>query len=248
MLDINLSTILLQMANFFILVFILYRFLFKPLQKTLMKREQETLRKMAEAEIAQAQAEEKQREFEEKSNNIKAEIAARKNEARIVIERTRQQMLHEVETEVERLKVQTEEILSQLRTEAVKEHQDQISNIAADYIEKGFESLMTPELRQQYLTRFLYQLRGEDLARYLTDVKPDETSYVRLILTDEPKESFLKSLRSLLDEKLDVKYDLSYEVDPGIIAGGIVRFENELVDGSLKGQIEKLQERYQEAA
>jgi F-type H+-transporting ATPase subunit b len=248
MLDINLSTILLQMANFFILVFILYRFLFKPLQKTLIKREQETLRKMTEAELAQEQAEKKQQEFEEKTNNIKAEIAARKNEARIVIERTRQQMLHEVEDEVERLKQQTEENLARLRTEAVKEHQDQIGHMAADYIEKGFEALMTPELRQRYLTSFLDQLRDEELSKYFTDVRTDETSYVRLVLGEEPEKSFLVSLRNLLDEKLTVNYDLSYEVDPGIIAGGILRFENELIDGSLKGQIAQLQERYQEAA
>ncbi len=37
MLNINLSTILLQMANFFILVFILYRFLFTPLKKAMQK-------------------------------------------------------------------------------------------------------------------------------------------------------------------------------------------------------------------
>ncbi len=247
MLDINLSTILLQMANFFILVFILYRFLFKPLQKTLYQREQDTLRKMAEAEMAQAEAVEKQREFEEKSKNIKSEIAARKNEARIVIERTRQQMLHEVESEVDRLKVQTEETLAQLRAEALKAHQEEIGTVATNYIEKGFSELMTPELRRQYRERFLQELRQEDLAKYFIGVKSDEISYIRLIMAEEPEDSFIMALRSLLNEKIDVKYDLSYDVNPGYIAGGVIRFENELIDGSLKGQIYKIQKRYQEA-
>jgi F0F1-type ATP synthase membrane subunit b/b' len=40
MLELNISTILLQMANFFVLAFILYRFLLKPLQNVLQKREE----------------------------------------------------------------------------------------------------------------------------------------------------------------------------------------------------------------
>ena len=52
MLDINISTILLQMVNFFILAFLLYRFLFKPLQNVLRKREDETNRAMDEAKVA----------------------------------------------------------------------------------------------------------------------------------------------------------------------------------------------------
>jgi len=50
-----------------------------------------------------------------------------------------------------------------------------------------------------------------------------------------------------LDNKLSSKINLSYEVDPSLIAGGILRFENKLIDGSLAGQINLLKQRYQEA-
>ena len=50
MLNINLSTLLLQVANFLIMAFILTRFLFKPLKEMLDKRATQATKSMDEAE------------------------------------------------------------------------------------------------------------------------------------------------------------------------------------------------------
>jgi len=143
MLELNISTILLQMANFFILVFILYRFLFKPVQNVLKKREKEITRSMDEAKIAQEAAEETKKRFEEKTNNFEAEVTARTNEARIVIERTRKQMLQEVQTKVEHLKAQTEESLSQMQTKAVQHHKEKLGDLASSFAKGMMNDIMT---------------------------------------------------------------------------------------------------------
>jgi len=247
MLDLNISTILLQMANFFILVFILYRFLFKPLQKTLKKREIETTRAIDEAQIAKKEAEETRQEFEEKSNNIDTEIVARKNEARIVIEQTRQQMLHEVQTEIDRLVAQAEETLSHLNSEAIQQHKDEIGNIASDFIKGIMSDLMTPQIQKLYQDEFLNQLSQIDLSKYMKGATPGEVSFIKVIMANPPTSSYQDHLASILNEDLSQEFNLTYEVDPSLIAGGVLRFENELIDGSLQGQIIQLQKQYQEA-
>ncbi len=246
MLDLNISTILLQMANFFILVFILYRFLFGPLQSMLKKRAIETTRAMDEAKQAQQAAEESRREYEEKTNNLDAEIAARKNEARIVIEQTRGQMLRDVQKQIEHLQSQTEETLSRLQSEAIQHHKEKLGEVSSNFVRGIMTDLMSPQLQKSLQDKFLDQMKEMELGKFVEGTSPGETPYIKVITANSTTESYQEYVSSTLEKKLPIPFNLTFEVDSGLIAGGILKFENELIDGSLQGQIEQLQKKYQE--
>ena len=246
MLDLNLSTILLQMANFFILAFILYRFLFKPLQNVLKKREVETVQKMEQAELTRQEAEEMRQRYQEKSNNIDAEIAARKNEARIVIEQTRQQMLREVQSQVEEIKAQAEETLTQMEKDSLQQHKQRLGNIASEFATGILSDVMHPDLQKRYQEEFLQKIQRMDLTEFLEETPPNETAFIRVIFSSPPSSQFMDQIENAIKGKLSREVQLSFETDPGLIAGGILRFENKLIDGSLQGQVKHLQKRYQE--
>jgi len=248
MLNLNFSTILLQMANFFILAFILYRFLFTPLKNVLKKREVETNRAMDEAQIAKQEAEAMRQQYIEKTDNIDAEIAARKNEARIVIERTRQQMLEEVQSRVERVEAQAQEKLAQLRAEAVQQHQKELGNLAANFSRGILSDVVTPTLQEIFQEEFLEHISELDLSSYIDTDKPSDVSFVRVIMANPTTPDYQSRLETIVKEDLSQEVNLSYEIDPSLIAGGILRFEDELIDGSLQGQIDNLQKQYQEMA
>ncbi|MDY6846332.1 MAG: F0F1 ATP synthase subunit delta [Chloroflexota bacterium] len=247
MLELNVSTILLQMANFIVMVFILYRFLFKPLQNVLKERENGILRAMDEAQQARIEAEETRQIYEEKSNNIDVEIAARKNEARIVIERTRQQMLRDVQSQVEQIKAQTEESLTKLQKEAIHQHKETIGELASKFSKGILSDLMSNQLRKNFEQEFLDQISNLDLSAYIEGTRTEETNFIKVIMASKPAEAFEKKLTDILDKKISRKIKLSYEIDPSLVAGGILRFENKLIDGSLMGQIKLLKNKYQEA-
>lgn len=246
MLNINLSTILLQMANFFILAFILYRFLFKPLQNMMKKRELEITRTMDEEETARIEAEKSRQEYEEKVQNINAEIAARRNEARIVIEQTRQQMLREVKDQVNHVKAQTEETLARLRADALLGHKKEIGDLVSEFARKLMADLLTPNLQDVYQSEFVNKVIAMDLSTYVEHVNPNEKAFVKAIMASPLSEEKQDQLSEILHSQITRKFDLTFEVDPNLIAGGILRFENKLIDGSLGGQINKLQRDYQE--
>jgi len=248
MLEINISTILLQMANFFILVFILYRFLFKPLQNVLQRRENETLQAVDAAYQAKQDAEALRKRYEEKSNNIDSEIAARRNEARMVIEQTRQQMLRKVQTEVDQLKAQTEETLSKLQNEGIQNHKQKLGNLASEFTRGILMDVMTPEIQTTFQNEFLNRLKEIDLSTYLEDIPRGEKVFAQVVMAVLPDQAYQKQLSSVLQKDPTREVHLTYEVDPRLIAGGVLRFENELIDGSLQGQIDHFQKRYQEIA
>lgn len=246
MLEINISTILLEMANFLILAFILYRFLFTPLQKTLKKRADETTRSWGEANKVKAQAEETIQQYEEKTNNIDAEIAARRNEARIIIERTRQQMLHEVQSEVEKLQAQTKETLARMRAETLDHHRNEIGSLASEFVTNMMQDLVTPQLQKVYRDEFLHQISDTDLSAFIQKMPKEEKIFAKVIMTAPPTAAYQENLETILKQKLPQNLDLSYDVNPDLIAGGIIQFETELVDGSLRGKIDQLREHYLE--
>lgn len=247
MLELNVSTILLQMANFIVMAFILYRFLFKPLQNVLKERESGILSAMDEAQQARKEAEETRQIYEEKSNNIDAEIAARKNEARIVIERTRQQMLRDVQTQIEQVEAQTEETLTKLQEEAIRQHKERIGELASQFSKGILSDVMSKQIQEEFEAEFLNRITNLDISSYLEGSSLDETNFIKVIMAIRPGSDFEQELRQILDKKLSRKINLSYELDTSLIAGGILRFENKLIDGSLAGQINLLKQKYQEA-
>jgi F-type H+-transporting ATPase subunit b len=236
------------MANFFILVFILNRFLFRPLQNAMKKRAEKITGAMDDAEKAKKEALAAKQEYEEKTNNIDAEIAARKNEARIVIEQTRQQMLSEVQAQADRIKHQTEETLASLRAEAVQQHKEEIANLVAQFASQMMTDLMDPKLLKLYQEEFLEKIQSINLSKFVENAQPNEELYIKTIMANEPDKSFQDRLLAYLKDQIDNRFNLSFEVDEKLIAGGVLRFENELIDGSLSGQINQLKQQYQENA
>jgi F-type H+-transporting ATPase subunit b len=236
------------MANFFILVFILYRFLFNPLNKAMQKRAEQVTGAMDEAAKAKQEAEKARQEYEQKSDNIDADIAARKNEARIVIEQTRQQMLSEVQEKVDNLRHQAEESMDSLRAEAIQQHKKEIADLVAQFAREMMTDLMTPQLQKLYQEEFLEKIEGINLSKFVEGASPNELQYIKAIMATSPDKNFQDRLEAIMKKQIAIPFDLTSEIDDKLIAGGVLRFENELIDGSLGGQINKLKKQYQENA
>ncbi len=244
MLEINLSTLLLQIANFLILAYILTRFLFQPLKKMLDKRASQVTKAMDEAAKATREAEDLRLEYEEKRENIDAEIVALKNEARIVIDETRQQMLQEAYQEIDAMRARAREEIEQQRADALRLHRSEIGGLVATLTRRVMEDALNPQLHQAYLDAFLYQLRSVQLdGRISTD--GEEAVSAELItatpLAQENKVRIVTTLETVVSQPID----LACRVDAGLIAGAMVRLGDMLIDGSLQGQLQQLRNRYE---
>jgi F0F1-type ATP synthase delta subunit len=165
-----------------------------------------------------------------------------------VIERPRQQMLRDVQTQIEQVESQTEETLTKLQEEAIRQHKERIGDLASQFSKGILSDVMSEQIQEEFEAEFLNQINTLDLSSYLEGTSLGETNFVKVIMAEEPGLEFEKKLGEILDNKLSSKINLSYEVDPSLIAGGILRFENKLIDGSLAGQINLLKQKYKETA
>ncbi|MDY6875364.1 MAG: F0F1 ATP synthase subunit delta [Chloroflexota bacterium] len=244
MLEINLSTLLLQIANFLILAFILTRFLFKPLREMLNKRANQVTKAMEKAEKATRGAEELRLEYEKKHENINAEFAALKNEARIVIDETRQQMLQEAYQEIEAMRTHAQEEIEQQRADALLLHRSRIGALVATLTQRMIVDILNPQLHQAYLDTFFDQLHSLQLEERISNTDKDAVS-VEIItaipLVEENKARIATTLETVASQPID----LACRVDGGLIAGAMVRLGDMLIDGSLQGQLQQLRSQYE---
>ena len=245
MLEINLSTLLLQVANFLIMAYILTRFLFKPLKEMLDKRAGKATKALDEAEKAIHDAEALRLEYEKKRQNIDAEFAALKNEARIVIDQTRQQMLQEAYEEIEAMRARAQEEIEQQRAEALRLHRSKIGELVSTLIQRMMQDMLNPEIHRAYLDAFLDQLRSVQLNGHIANNGAQAVS-AELITTTPLAQEQEKRITATLETAVSQPVDLTCRVDPGLIAGAMIRLGDILIDGSLQGQIQQLRMRYEE--
>lgn len=245
LLGIDLGTLLLQVANFLIMAFILTRFLFRPLKEMLDRRAKEATRTMDEAEEARREAETLRQEYEEKHENIDAQFAALKNEARIVIDQTRQQMLKEAHAEIEVMRVRAEDDIEQQRAEALRLHRVKIGELVATLIERMMNDILTPEIHGAYLDAFVEQLRAVQLNGHIA--KDSEEAVSAELITAAPLvDEDRTRIAATLEMGVSYPVDLTCRTDPGLIAGAMIRLGDTLIDGSLQGQIQQLRRSYEE--
>jgi F-type H+-transporting ATPase subunit b len=244
MLNINLSTLLLQVANFLIMAFILTRFLFNPLKEMLDKRAIQATKAMDEAEEVTHEAEKLRLEYEKKHENIDAEFAALKNEARIVIDQTRRQMVQEAYEEIEAMRVRAQEEIEQQRAEALRLHRSKIGELVTALIQRMMEDILTPPLHQAYLDAFLDQLRSVQLNGRIP-TNSEETVSAELITATPLVQENETRVAAMLGAAVSQPVDLTCRVDPDMIAGAMVRLGDMLIDGSLQGQLQQLRSRYE---
>jgi len=244
MLDINLSTLLLQVANFLIMVYILTRFLFSPLKEMLDRRASQVTQAVDEAQEAVREAEKLRLEYERKHGNIDAEVVALKNEARVVIDETRQQMIQETHQEIEAMRARAREEIERQRVDALRLHRNQIGELVTALTGRMMKDILNPQLHQAYLDAFMDQLRLVQFeGRLSTD--DEEAVAAELItavsLAQEDKVRITTTLETVVSHTLD----LVYRVDAGLLAGAMVRLGDTLIDGSLQGQLQQLRSQYE---
>jgi hypothetical protein len=135
-----------------------------------------------------------------------------------------------------------------LRADALKSHRDEIGEQASQFAHGILNDLMSPQLRDAYQVAFLEQIEKTDLSTHVGISELGKAEFIDVILPKAPSPKYQKELTKLLQQKIDQTFKLNVDVNPDLIAGGILRFEDILIDGSLQGQIDQFQKKYQHAA
>lgn len=127
MVDLTLGTILAQMLNFFILVWILARFAYKPLVSMMQERKERIAKDLADAQAARNEAEQFKADYA-------AQIANARQEAQQIVEKAVQQAEATTREQLAAVREQIEREKERARQDIVNERDRAMNNLRNEVI------------------------------------------------------------------------------------------------------------------
>ena len=127
MVDLTLGTILAQMLNFFILVWILARFAYKPLVSMMQERKERIAKDLADAQAARNEAEQFKADYA-------AQIANARQEAQQIVEKAVQQAVATTREQLAAAREQIEREKERARQDIVNERDRAMNNLRNEVI------------------------------------------------------------------------------------------------------------------
>lgn len=229
-------TFLIQGANFLVLMFVLWRLLWKPLRARMEERRtriEEQLRQVEEegerVKALTAQAESKLKDAEEAGRQSvrRAEIAA---------EKRRQELLDEAHRAA---RAERDRVLTQVALEQKKQEQDFLRSLAPE-VSKLMRRLLTElgddaQLHERSCARFAEKLTELDEEERTQIVEAAEAGDIELLLAREEMPSELRSALSKLLPTLPE----TVRTDRSLIGGACLRIGEIVMDGSVSSQVER---------
>lgn len=211
-------TVLAQIANFLILMWLLKRFLYKPVLDAIDAREKRIADLLKEAEINQQQVEQQQSELVEKNAAFSSERDELFEQAKADIELTKQHLL---DTAIHDVTEQRSQWLASLQKEQynfghdISQHtQQEVLHI----VRKALRDLSEVELETQMTQVFIKQL--EQLTPQQRPQFTENTSSELVIRSAMPLSEGNKSvLQQVISRVFSVRSALHFEVDSTLICG-----------------------------
>lgn len=235
------ATFALQTINFAILVWLLHRFLYKPVLRLLDARRAEIDKQYAEARAAEANAKTELAAIKAERDGIAGERAAALQQAAARAEEQAVTRRAAAERDAAAILADARKTLAQERTLALAETRRAALDLGADIAARLLAEIPMKlradawiERIEQYLMA-LPQAETDALARQLAD-GVSLTVVTASTLSAETADVWRSRLRRHLGDSIAI----DYEVDPGLIAGAELRFPNAVLRFSWRSALDAM--------
>jgi len=234
-LGIDFKLLFAQIVNFLALLWLLQKFLYKPLIRNLEERTKKA-RKIEEKE------KEIQRNKEELKKREREVLQKAKEKTRQILEETQEISKKEKERILRRAEEEVKEILREAKEKAeievkrIKEKEKtEILDKAKEIAKKSLSLSFTKELHRKYLKEVIEELKGLNFEK----IRKQEIISVVVVSAFPLKKEEEKEISDFLFSRLK-NPSFQEKVEPNLIAGIKIFLNGFLIDGSLENKIEKI--------
>jgi len=223
-------TFALQAANFLILIWLLQRFLFKPVKAIVARRKEEIDHALTEASAEKQSAERLKQELEASKSAISAERQKMLDDARAMLSAERQRIIEEARREAEKVHDQALKHLEEERTGAGDKLYQRSVELATNLAERMLREIAVGSIEQPFLGRvidYLDRMPPEERARLL----PRNGASNLMVTTAHPLDAHAQSdWREQIGQRLGASLGVTFDTDPTLIAGTVLTFPHAILN------------------
>lgn len=214
-------TIIAQVLNFLILVWLLRRFLYKPILKAIDAREKKIEAELSDASAREAEAKKEQAEFKRKNKEFDQQRSALLDKTKEEVNAERQRLLEEVRKETSDLRLKQQEALKKdkqdLNQEIRRRAQQEVFYIA----QKALTDLAGASLEERIVEVFVQKLRelkGEEKKQFASALSASPGSVSVRTAFDLPQAD-RDLIKKTVKETLGIDIQARFETVPDLIGG-----------------------------
>lgn len=237
-------TVIAQIINFLILLFLLRRFLYGPIINAMHAREERVVSRLEDARRQQEAAEQEAADYRQKQRELEQQREARLQEAEESAHQRRQELMEEARAETDRLRANWHAALEQSKESFLRDLRQRTGEQVTAIARRVLHDLAAADLEQQIIQVFLQRLRNLDQETQET-IAPaldngEQTVLIRSAfnLSKDQHRQIEHAVREQFDE--DVAF--SFETAPELIAGITLNVGSHELAWNLQSYLETLQE------
>lgn len=214
-------TVAAQVVNFLVLVWLLRRFLYKPILNAIDAREKRIAMQQANADDKMVEARKEREEFQQKNEELEQQRDELMDKAKAEAQDERRRLLDEARKAAEELYAKRQEVLKSEAENLNRELSRRIRHEVFAIARKTLRDLAGASLEErlsEVLTRRLRDLDGKEkeaLAAALQSAS--EPARVRSAFELQPEQR--KSIQSALNETFSLEVPVHFETEPELVSG-----------------------------
>lgn len=216
-------TFVAQIINFLILIWLLHRFLYKPVIKAMDEREQRIASELEEARLKKVEAEQIEHDFRQKVKNIEAQKEQLLEEAKKEAIEKRSELMGEIREEVTSIKKHWEEAVESEKEAFLAQLKQETGNRLVSLINNILIDLTDRNLQEQAINIFFDRLRTMDpgnrarMQEALTQLKTQQAEvYSSFELNGQQKHQLADLMRTISEADLNFEFKEKEGLGPGL--------------------------------
>lgn len=224
-------TLAIQAVNFLVLVWLLKRFLYKPVQDVIEKRKEESLAASAEADRAKAAAIAKEEHYQKALSEIEQERKAVLEKARAEIESERNKVLEDANSSAAKIINDAKKAVEQEKSAArdgLKTETTELAVQLAKTMLGGLAKSVPNDVMLDVLEAELSNLPANEKRRLDKEIEADG-AHVEIITPRDLTSREQKTWKSRIEKILDHPIEAKFASDPDIISGSVLRLPHTVI-------------------
>ena len=236
-------TVIAQVVNFLILVWLLKRFLYKPILEAVDAREKKVADELANADAKEAAAQKEKEEFRRKNEEFDQQRAVLLSKAKDEANAESQRLLEEARKEASDLRAKQQEALRNDKQNQNKEISHRAQQEVFAISRKALKDLAGMSLEECTIDVFaqrLHELEGNEKEQLATALSASQGPVVIRTAYDLPQGQ-RDLIKKAIKETLEIEIQAKFETAPDLISGIELTTNGEKVGWSIADYLTSLE-------
>jgi len=243
--QVDLFTVIAQIVNFLILVWLLKRFLYGRIVRAMDEREERIAGEIEDAERARHEAEGRAEDYEQKQERLETEREGILSRTREEAEERKREMLDDARSEVEERRARWRESLEDERDAFLSGLRERVSGEVFAIAKRAVAEIADEDIEAGAAAAFARRLgrAGEDERRRFRDAARDTEGRVTVESANELAVEARDTVRRAIEDLVEENVELTFRVERSHALGVVAKAEGYRIGWTAADYVADLEER-----